>query len=499
MRSVPRIVGTVLVACAVGCGGHRSSFGSASTAGGSTGSGGGSPTPATAVLTVEAHPLASAVQAVAPGPIAVLGVKFAATGGDVDISRIDVVASGSIDETAFGEARLVLDADRDGAVGPADSLVATGLAPQVNDGSYSIQPVLPIRIDAGTAVEFLIAVDSSPLGTSADHVKQAGKTAALTLDDALAVLAADPAGNVISVNGTFPLGNSVTLSAGEHVLISEVATAYGVNHWLGEYVELVNPTAAAIDLSDYYLTDFTADPTAGQFHWKLPTGVDFGPANTSNHPDFIVRFPAGATIAPGQVIVVAVDGAGFAAESGGLEADYCLRNPGTTAAAQMLSWNGVPGAAFTAAPTTGGLTGSLTSASTATGELVCLFAWDGVSDLIQDVDLVNYGSSSATNVPVDKSPGQTAPGAPDVRVDSITDADRVESTYQPDTDFLGQEDRRAPCGPSVARIDFSEGAETASGGNGVAGHDETSEGFGDGLGGNGTFVRSTTHTPGTLD
>ena len=47
---------------------------------------------------------------------------------------------------------------------------------------------------------------------------------------------------------------------------------------------------------------------------------------------------------------------------------------------------------------------ALTNAS----ELVMLFAWDGVSDLVKDVDYVYYGGASA-NGPVNKT-GQTVDG-----------------------------------------------------------------------------------------
>ena len=47
-------------------------------------------------------------------------------------------------------------------------------------------------------------------------------------------------------------------------------------------------------------------------------------------------------------------------------------------------------------------------------------------------------------------------------------------------------------------MDFTEGNELKTGGNGITGNDETSENAGDGAGGNGTFERSQTATPGTL-
>ena len=72
------------------------------------------------------------------------------------------------------------------------------------------------------------------------------------------------------------------------------------------------------------------------------------------------------------------------------------------------------------------------------------------------------------------------------------------ATYQNDSDDLFQYDHRAPNGPSLRRVDFTEGAEVKTGGNGLTGNDETSEEFGDGAGGNGTFEAAATVTPGTI-
>ena len=163
----------------------------------------------------------------------------------------------------------------------------------------------------------------------------------------------------------------------------------------------------------------------------------------------------------------------------------------------MLTWDGVaPGKTFTQAPihASAGLTGP-SGGNFGSGEMVCLLSWDGVVDLVQDVDLVNYGNASATNTAVNKSPGQ---GIPDVKVDSAFDNDSTESTFQDDSSDLFQLDHRAPLGASIERVDFTEGAEKDAGGNGVAGHDETSEDFGDGQGGSGTFAPAAAPTPGQL-
>ena len=90
-----------------------------------------------------------------------------------------------------------------------------------------------------------------------------------------------------------------------------------------------------------------------------------------------------------------------------------------------------------------------------------------------------------------------------MRCDSAFDADNVASTYQKDQDEFFQFNHRSQMGASIKRVDFTEGAEIKTGGNGIAGHDETSEDFGDGAGGNvGTFVGvalATDATPGAFN
>src|SRR5690606_1609941 len=118
-------------------------------------------------------------------------------------------------------------------------------------------------------------------------------------------------------------------------------------------------TLATIELDDYYLSD-TAQ------YALLPGHFGAGPAPTTGAFDFIARFPAGASLAPEGVGVVAVDGAGFLAAFG-FPADYELlgTDPGTP---DMLE-------AY--AGSIGGSVG-LTDA----GEAVIIFRWDGSSDLV---------------------------------------------------------------------------------------------------------------------
>ncbi len=510
MRSSLRNLGLALCLGAplatAGCGGHSPSdpsTGSSTAAPVSSAGTGGGGSSSTAGVAVEASalPAAAAVQPPAPEPVTALAFKLAAS-EDVDLASIDVVASGSVDETLLGQAILVQDDDGDQTIDAGEPQLASAPTALQDDGTYRFDIQPPVRLAAGDTLELVVAIDAAGL-TGLAQARLAGETIELSLADAAAVLASDAAGSPAVVTGSFPVSGSTTLEVNEHVLISEICTGPGSGATSAEFVELFNPTAQPIALDDYYLTDFTNDPTYGEFYWKLPTGADFGPAGSTYSSDFIVRFPAGATIGAGEVLVVAIDGEGFKAAHGG-DADYCLRNAGTTSAEQMLSWTGT-GVDFAASPVSSGvgLTGP-SGGTTGTGELVCLFTWDGVSDLIQDVDLVNYGGATFTNTSVNKSPNQQAtnPQAPDVQVDSAFDNDRATSTFLPDSDDLYQYDRRAPLGASIKRVDFTEGQEIKQGGNGISGHNETSEDFGDGMGGDGTFVSiplATDATPGRIE
>ncbi|MBZ0268266.1 lamin tail domain-containing protein, partial [bacterium] len=164
--------------------------------------------------------------------------------------------------------------------------------------------------------------------------------------------------------------------AADHLLITEVAV-YPTD---GEFVEIHNPTPAAIDLTDYYVTDFvlTVDPT--QNYWRLP---DAALVPDSSFPtDFLARYPAGAVIDPGETLVLCLqDDAAFAVTwqslgQPGATADFELRADGD-AVPDMVD----PGPAIVGLPLI-----QLDAGLSNSREVVVLFHWDGVSDLVQDVD-----------------------------------------------------------------------------------------------------------------
>lgn len=214
---------------------------------------------------------------------------------------------------------------------------------------------------------------------------------------------------------------------GSHLLLSEVVLA-PTN---GELIEIVNPTTATVDLSTYYVSDFGG-------YWKLPTGapaVDAG--------DFVAKFPSGATLAPGGVVTIAIaTAANFTTNYPGVAPTYSIADATMT----VISSNG---------------TATLTNA----GELVALFRWDGASDLVQDVDLMLAGVPTAANGLVDKS--HVAQDGPD--------AGSTTTAYATDARTLAVQASTPASGKSTKRIALEAGHETATGGNGLGGHDETSE------------------------
>jgi hypothetical protein len=170
--------------------------------------------------------------------------------------------------------------------------------------------------------------------------------------------------------------------AGSHLLITEVGMR-GLNSATladsTEFVEIYNPTGAAIDLSNYYLSDvnsYYTVPVTGQ--------IDIAASTT----DFAFRFPFGATIAPGQAQVVAIDGPRYKRGTG-VDANYQMvvsANSVTTATPMIDVMTNKPAGW----PAFGFFTNG--------GEFTWLFYWDQVSDLPCDIDLVYWGTSTGANL-----------------------------------------------------------------------------------------------------
>lgn len=198
----------------------------------------------------------------------------------------------------------------------------------------------------------------------------------------------------------------------------------------GEYVRIENPTSQPVNLSNYYLTDAT-DRDNSKFYYNLPSGVDYWSGGST---DFIVRFPD-QDLAAGASLVVGLSTASRYQSAYGTLPDLALKE------------DFLP--AVTGETTIGGAPYGFMGNDSAT---LVLFAWDGSSAVVQDVDYLIWGS---TEFAVDK----TGVGS-----------------YLADTPIANQS--FAPVhvdGEKLIRAANNEGAEVSTGGNGITSHDETSE------------------------
>jgi uncharacterized protein len=233
----------------------------------------------------------------------------------------------------------------------------------------------------------------------------------------------------------------LTSSFGEHLLLSEVCVTPNE----AEFIEIYNPGAVSVDLSDYYVCDlYGASAAVTSFYPQLVAGQVVNNVN-----GFCVRFPAGSSIAPGDVITIAMSGTMFNAQFSS-PPDYELLGTGSGAMMTMPA-NGFIGSAP-------GLTNG--------AEVVMLFHWTGGSDLVQDVDYALWGDDATRRV---EKTGISLDGP---------DSDTSPSPYSTDTAAASQISIAAsthPSGSSWQRVDFDEGSEVLTGGNGITGHNETSE------------------------
>lgn len=238
---------------------------------------------------------------------------------------------------------------------------------------------------------------------------------------------------------------SVAEAAPEKLYLSKIgASADGAS-----FIEITNIGPSAVDLRNYYLSNRS-------LYYKVVSSPITGPK------DFILRFPTGATIAPGEAQVVAIDGSACFAGGCALGSGWGTTPTYEIALSSMTSSPAVPDMTLTAC----GATPALPLA----GGTVVLFFWDGLSDLVTDVDYVFYGLPSPDAQPVNKT-GMVADGP---------DPDLVPSAYGKDTNDTPLHHATFAISNvngsiMTCRLSYDEGQPLSSNGNGINGADETAE------------------------
>jgi hypothetical protein len=232
-----------------------------------------------------------------------------------------------------------------------------------------------------------------------------------------------------SGSGSNPMFEDAAVQANQTLLLSEILLDGK------EFVEIVNPTTAAVTLTNYYLSD------SGDYY-KLPA---FGASITVDTGDFIVRFPSGSSIAGHAAVTVSIDTAASFDAQYGVEPTYSIADGTITTVVASQP--------------------SLTN----TGEMVVLFEWDGAQDLVRDVDLMIAGQPTIGNLPINKS--GVAQDGPDTGSQT--------TAYATDAMSIAAQSATPGSNKSTKRVALESGHETQNGtGNGLSGDDETSEATG---------------------
>ena len=227
--------------------------------------------------------------------------------------------------------------------------------------------------------------------------------------------------------GLLFLFSGLVFGQADHLVFSEVVLTPSD----GEYVQITNPTANDIDMSDYYLTDATDG--SGNAYYNLPSGSGYW---SGSGFDFICRFPAGYSLAAGASMKVSLRDNESYVNTYGESANLSLNE-------DLLD-------AIDGSSTKGNAS---TPKLDNTSETLVLFYWDGTSATVKDVDYLLWGGNSYG---IDKS---------------------AVTGYQSDTPVSSQSFMavHATNEKLIRAENAGEGSESQSSGNGITGHDETSE------------------------
>ena len=246
------------------------------------------------------------------------------------------------------------------------------------------------------------------------------------------------------------------MAGADHLVISEVGIA-GKPH---EFIEVHNPSAQDVSLDGYYISDNSR-------YFGIAAKAPWEPVESVKGSDFLAHFPPGSVIKAGAYLTIAA-GTSF-------EGSFSTC-PDFALGGQALMCNGQQVAPMVAP--SGGSVGSQPGGMFSnSGEMAILFCWDGQSGQVKDVDYVRWNNPDKPQVIVDKSSVQGY----------LPDTPKSEQRYVENLSFA-----EGKAG-GIARCGANETGEKETGGNGIAGHDETSEDTSQ------SFKAFTTATPGAAN
>ena len=193
----------------------------------------------------------------------------------------------------------------------------------------------------------------------------------------------------------------------------------------GELISIKNPTSASISLNNYYISD---SPN----YYKIQSENDLSPGHSIS--DFLVKFPESASISAGDSILISIQSNYQSYYGEDFEVDFTLQDD------LIETESGSAGLSSS---------GRLDDAQ----ECLILFYWDGnESSPVKDVDYFLWGGIAQA---INKS------SVPGYSVDTSPESQQ----YFPSHDI----------NYTFSRQSYSE--LESEGGNGITGHDETSENF----------------------
>ena len=407
---------------------------------------------------------------IAPNNLLGLTFTLQASGHEVYVKGLHFAANGTLNETSLGQALLLEDIDFDGEVDPGElaAPISSTTAPAVlvDNGTISFNELAnnPLTLQPGGPRQFFVVLDGTALLPTPSLV---GSTLVLAPDGGVnGIAAVDSQGLTVLATGKFtPPNPAVTLGIHDHLLISEL-NSLGQNN-SGQYIEIYNPTPQTISLRHYYLSTVNGASTNDYFAISQGPLGNFSPLGSAapGNNEFVVRFPATATIASGQALLIAMEGTSFNnSPAFNAKAEFAMRNPqGGSTQAQMLTWDG---ATFSATPLNIFISFNINFG------VITLFEWNDSTqpDLLTDIDIFAYGLSAGAAEFIDKT---------GVSLDGV-DVDAIASTFNADTSPASQKAALSHAisggaGTASHRVDFTEGTESSSTGNGFNGDIETSE------------------------